>query len=94
MVSTGRLIDQSWWYEIFYLTMHSTHFIYGYMAWDIMVKGHSTSQRGKPQPQLHGLLFPISSKGSFYTNVLTTELHLTPIPHGGPIELFLVPVSV
>ena len=43
----------------FYLT---THFIYGYIASDIiMVKDHSDSQRGNP---LHGLLFPICSKGS------------------------------
>ena len=27
--------------EIFYLTMHSTHFIYGYMASDICVKDHT-----------------------------------------------------
>ena len=30
--------------EMFYLTMH-THFIYGYMASDIMVKYHSDSER-------------------------------------------------
>ena len=29
--------------EMFYLTTHSTHFIYGYM-----VKDHSDSERGKP----------------------------------------------
>ena len=29
-----------------------------------MVKDHSDSERGKPLPP-HGLLFPISSKGSF-----------------------------
>ena len=35
--------------EMFYLTTHSTHFIYGYMASDIiMVKDHSDSERGKP----------------------------------------------
>ena len=32
---------------MFYLTMHSTHLIYGYMASDIiMVKDHSDSERG------------------------------------------------
>ena len=32
---------------MFYLTTHSTHFIYGYMASDIiMVKDHSDSERG------------------------------------------------
>ena len=49
--------------EMFYLTMHSTHFIYGYMASD-MVKDHSDSEKGNPLPP-HGLLFSINSKGSF-----------------------------
>ena len=49
---------------MFYLTTHSTHFIYGYMASDIMVKDHSDSERGNPLPP-HGLLFPKRSKGSF-----------------------------
>ena len=31
---------------IFYLTTHSTHSIYGYMASDIMVKDHSDSESG------------------------------------------------
>ena len=30
-----------------------------------MVKDHSDSERGNPLLPLHGLLFPISSKGSF-----------------------------
>ena len=38
---------------MFYLTTHSTHFIYGYM-----VKDHSDSEKGKPLPP-HRLLFPI-----------------------------------
>ena len=29
--------------EMFYLTTHSIHFIYGYMALDYMVKYHSDS---------------------------------------------------
>ena len=33
---------------MFYLTTHSTHFIYGYMAVEDMVKDHSDSERGKP----------------------------------------------
>ena len=37
--------------EMFYLTTHSTHFIYGYMA--------SDSERGNPLSP-HGLLFPIT----------------------------------
>ena len=41
---------------MFYLTTHSTHFIYGYMVSDIMVKDHSDRERGNPLPPL-GLLF-------------------------------------
>ena len=33
--------------EMFDLTTHSTHFIYGYMASDIRLKDHSDSERGK-----------------------------------------------
>ena len=50
--------------EVFYLTTHSTHFIYGYMASEHMVMDHSDSKRENLLPP-HGLLFPISSKGSF-----------------------------
>ena len=50
--------------EIFYLTTHSIHFIYGYMVSYIMVKDHSDSERGNQLPP-YGLFFPISSKGSF-----------------------------
>ena len=46
---------------MFYLTTHSTHFIYGYMASD---KDHSDSERRNTLPP-HMLLFLISSKGSF-----------------------------
>ena len=49
--------------EMFYLTTQSTHFLYGYMASDI-VKYHSDSESGNPLPP-HGLLFPISSQGPF-----------------------------
>ena len=31
-----------------------------------MIKNHSNSERGNPLPPLHGLLIPISSKGSLY----------------------------
>ena len=50
--------------EVVYLMMHSTHFIYSYMASD-MVKDHSDIDRGNLLLPLHGLLFVISSKGSF-----------------------------
>ena len=46
---------------MFNLTTHSTHFIYGVGH---MVKDHSDSESGNPLPP-HGLLFPISSNGSF-----------------------------
>ena len=51
------------WKEMFYITTHSTHYIYGYMVSD-MVEDHSDSKRGDPLPP-HGLLLPISSKGYF-----------------------------
>ena len=51
---------------MFYLTTHSTHFIYGYMASD-----HSDSERGNPLPP-HGLLFSIDSKGSFICTIPQT----------------------
>ena len=49
--------------EMFYVMTHSTHFIFGYMASD-MVKDHTDSKRGNPLLP-HGLLFPINSKDSF-----------------------------
>ena len=54
--------------EIFYLTMHSTHFIYGYMVSDIY---HSDSERGNLLLP-HRLLFSISSKGSFISIITQT----------------------
>ena len=43
-------------------------FYLAYMASDIMVKDYSDSERLTSLPPLHGLLFPISSKGSFTSN--------------------------
>ena len=54
---------------MFYLMMHSTHFIYDYTA--KAVKDHSDSEKGNPLPP-HGLLFPISSKGSFICTIPQT----------------------
>ena len=56
--------------EIFYLTMHSTHFIYGYMASDISV--HSDSKRENLLSP-HRLLFLISSK-FFYMHHSTDRI--------------------
>ena len=56
--------------EMFYLTTHSTHFIYDYMASD-MVKDHSDSEKGNLMPP-HRLLFPNNSKGSFICTIPQT----------------------
>ena len=61
--------------EMFYLMMHSIHFIYGYMASD-MVKGHSDSERGNLMHQ-HELLFPINSKDSFICTISDRIAHTT-----------------
>ena len=61
--------------EMFYLTTHSTHFIYGYMASDIIMD-HSDSEIGNPLTP-HGLLFSISSKGSFICTIPHRIAHTT-----------------
>ena len=51
------------------------------MALDIMAKDHSDSERGNTLPP-HGLLFPISSKGSFYApshRIAYTTAFVTPV---------------
>ena len=53
--------------EMFYLTMHSTHFMYSYMASDIWLRTILIVR--KP----HRLLFPINSKGSFICTIPQTE---------------------
>ena len=55
---------------MFNLTTHSTHFMYGYMASD-MVTGHSDSEKGNPLPP-HRLLFPINWKGYFISTIPQT----------------------
>ena len=65
---------------MFYLTMYSVHFIYGYMASD-MVKDYSDSKRGNLLLQ-PGLLFAISSKDSFICTtdrVTHTTAFVTPV---------------
>ena len=59
---------------MFYLTTHSTFYLRLYGVGH-MVKDHSDSERRKPLPP-HGLLFPISSKGSFICTIPQTgQLH-------------------
>ena len=48
----------------FYLTTHSTHFSYAYIATD--------RERGNPLLPLHELLFSFSSKGYFICTILQT----------------------
>ena len=48
----------------------NTFYLWLYGVGD-MVKDHSDSERGNPMPP-HGLLFPISSKGSFICIILQT----------------------
>ena len=48
---------------MFYLTVYSTHFIYGYI-----VKDHSDSEKGNPLLS-NGLFFLINSKGSFICTI-------------------------
>ena len=50
--------------EMFYLTMHSAHFIDGCIHSD-MVKDHSDSKRGNLLLVFLWLFFPINSKESF-----------------------------
>ena len=45
---------------MFYLTTHSTHFIYGYM-----VKDHSDSEKGNPLPP-HRLLYRLTARVLLY----------------------------
>ena len=46
---------------MFYLTTHSTHFIYGYMASD-----YGENQRRNPLPLLHGLLLRLAARDLLY----------------------------
>ena len=77
-----RRIDNLWWTympmlhnwckrkEMFYLTTHSTFYLRLYGVGQ-MVKNHSDYERGNPLPP-HGLLLPISSKGSFICTIPQT----------------------
>ena len=56
----------------FYLTTHSTHFIYGYMASD-MVKEHSDSEKGKPLTARVLLYAPSYRQDSTYHGLCYTS---------------------
>ena len=56
---------------MFYSTTHSTHFIYGYMASETMVKDHSDREKGNLLPP-HRLLLSINSKVSFICTIPQT----------------------
>ena len=56
--------------EMFYLTTHSTHFIYGYMASDIWLRTILILR--KETRCRHRLLLSISSKGSFICTIPQT----------------------
>ena len=57
---------------MFYLTTNSRVI---FPAYDVghLVKDHSVSERGNPPPQ-HWLLFPFSSKGSFFMHYPTDRI--------------------
>ena len=68
---------------MFYLMMHSTHFILRLYDVRHMVKDHSDSERGNPLLP-HGLIFPINSKGFFYMHhptdrIAHTTAFVTPV---------------
>ena len=54
-------------FNTFYLRLHSVRH---------MVKNHLYSERGNRLPPLHGLLFPISSKGSFICTIPERKAHI------------------
>ena len=49
--------------DTFYLRLYGVRY---------MVKDHSDSERGNPLQPLHGLLFPVSSEGSFICTISQT----------------------
>ena len=62
--------------KCFYLTTHSTHFILRLYGVGYMVKDHLDSERGNTLLP-HGLLFPITSKGSFICTIPDRIAHTT-----------------
>ena len=54
--------------KVFYLTTDLTHCVHGYMASDITI-----SDRQNHLTRLHGLFFPVSSKGYFICTIPERE---------------------
>ena len=52
--------------EMFYLTMHSTHFILQLYGVRHMVKDHSDSERGNPLPPHMGYSFQLTARVLLY----------------------------
>ena len=61
---------------MFYLTTHSTHFIYGYMASDIWLRTILIVRKETCLPP-HRLLLSIDSKGSFICTIPDRITHTT-----------------
>ena len=66
------------WYGnvLFNDTLNSLIWLYGVGH---MVKDHLVNKTGNPLPPLHGLLFSISSKGSFICTIPHTTAFVTPV---------------
>ena len=69
-----------------YLTTHSTHFILRLFGLRHMVKDHSDNKRRNMLPP-HGLLFPISSKGSFICTIPQTGQYIPVMEHWLELEI-------
>ena len=67
--------------EIFYLTMHSTHFIYGYMASDIWLRTILIVRTP------HRLLLSINRKGSFICTIPDRIAHTTAFVTPGVLRM-------
>ena len=60
---------------MFYLMLRLTHYILWLYSIRHMVKDHSDNERGNPLLP-HGLLFPISSEGSFICTIPDRIAHI------------------
>ena len=52
--------------EMFYLTTHSTHFIYGYVTSRHMVKDHSNSERAETRSRHMGYSIQLAARVLLY----------------------------